>query len=354
MMYGRLRLLIVTLFAPALWTCATVGNAQAVPPPATRDSVSHISHLIGVHNRYALSLAERGACLSAEQEYFKALWLSAHRLDAMHGGATRSEALAAARRAFDESDDFARYLPENAGADVRPQIVGHKTTVLQNSTQPIAPLAALQGYYNYASTQLIRAVDGEPLASCALSGLAQIQALLLVDKHESTAPAKAIALFQAAIAVDPTNALAANELGVLFTKYGRLEPARQAFTLSLQAEQRPATWHNLARVYDLLGKPELAMQARNQKQILLETAKSEAGRTPQIAWVDLEEFNAVAGHTIDDNDARTALVDSRSEKQPANDDAVPRSASSNEESDGEKEGGLLRKVMSLPNWRKRG
>lgn len=237
-----------------------------------------------MHNRYALSLAERGACLSAEQEHFKALWLSAQLLDAMHGGTSRSEALAAARQAFDESDDFARYLPENAGADVRPQIVGHKTVVLQNSPQPIAPLATLQGYYDYASTQLVRAVDGEPLASQALSGLAQIQALLLVDKHESTAPAKAIALFQSAIAVDPKNALAANELGVLFTKYGRLESAHQAFTLSLQAEQRPATWHNLARVYDLLGKPEMATQARDRKQTLLEAERARQSVTLRL-WL---------------------------------------------------------------------
>ncbi len=340
----------------AVLACAAVLAAQAclaqVPTPGTFTK-SHISHLVDIHNQYALSLAERGACLTAEQEYYKALWVVARQLDTTAGSNTHCEALAAVRCAFDESDDFASYLPHQADADVRPHMVGHKTMLLRDSPQPVTPLVALQAYYQFAGEQLILAVGDEPRASQSLSGLAQIQAHVLVEQHESTAPAKAIALFQSAISVDPTNALAANELGVLLTKYGRLEAAKQAFLQSLRAAEQPNTWHNLAKIHERLGENELAAQARARMESLKQQRDSLGNSTASIKWVDSTEFVAQARSTNNEAESRTAATGGRLDKQTPNQVPLAEEAPADSADGTEAKVGLLDKVLSITKWRNR-
>ena len=274
-------------------------NANLRPNPGS-NAISEKAHpavesaalarLAQERNQYALNLAQRGAYFSAEEEYFKALWIVARKLDERHATATHSAALSAAQRAFEETKDFAKLLPDKADHDVRRFILGHKTHVLRGSPEPLPALSAMQAYYAYASEQLVLATGNEAVASTSLSGLAKIQSLLVAGPQESTAPAKAIALFQAAIAVDPKNAMASNELGVLLAKYGRFESARDALKQSLSGDQHPNSWRNLAKVYDILGEDQLAAQARKNWRTLKTTARTQNHSMAKVAWVDTETF----------------------------------------------------------------
>ncbi len=320
-----------------------VAGAQPAAPPA--NPALPISNLAQEHNKYALDLAERGAYFSAEEEYYKALWIVARTLDERHGTAAHSTALNAARRAFAETKDFASFLPDKADRDVRRHIVGHQTKLLRDSSQPISALLALQAYYTYASGQLVRAAGAESSASISLSGLAKIQPMLMATPQESTAPAKAIALYQAAIAVDPKNALAANELGVLLAKYGRLESARDAFTQSLSAEQHASSWHNLARVYDLLGQRELAAQVRERLSSLKDTEPTRDRHTAKIAWVETAAFVSRASYNDENSGHQDISSSGRSQPSEAEQPSILRTANNTDTTGIKRKTGLLRQLF---------
>jgi hypothetical protein len=119
----------------------------------------------------------------------------------------------------------------------------------------------------------------------------------------ATGSAKALLLHQAALSVDSNNFAAANEIGVLLARAGNYKAARTMFEHSIAVHAEPATWHNLAEVYDKLGDAGRAEMARNNSESLTKIQQTE-GQTPDeteiqtamVRWVDNEEFvsNGVA------------------------------------------------------------
>ena len=124
----------------------------------------------------------------------------------------------------------------------------------------------------------------------ALFGLAKVT---LVMGRAETAPSpdctrQAVVLYQAAIAADPKNFCAANELGVLFVECGRLEAARDMFIRSVSISPHPATWHNLAVVHGRLGETQLARQAQARADAAGKPSASPSA--PNVQWVDAATF----------------------------------------------------------------
>jgi hypothetical protein len=109
---------------------------------------------------------------------------------------------------------------------------------------------------------------------------------------------KAIAMHQAALAVDPRNALAAHELGVLLARCGQFDGARVALAHSATGASHPETWHNLAIVLEQIGDHTAAAQARQQAAVARgQSIRVSSGTgSPQqpVVWLEPGQFAATS------------------------------------------------------------
>ena len=173
-------------------------------------------------------------------------------------------------RAFQEANDFApRGSRLESDLDLAQVVSGHGTPVLKNeNVDHLAPIAAQQWYLEYAQQQLAFAGGHLPAASQALYVLARIYTVLDKTQLETQMLClpQAVALHQAALAVDPRNGRAANELGVLLVRFGQWEDARQVFLHSISVLPAPETWHNLSVVQARMGELELRAARRSSRR----------------------------------------------------------------------------------------
>jgi tetratricopeptide (TPR) repeat protein len=245
-------------------------------------------------------LGARGAVYAAEEEFLQTLQLVAQLRDERDNCEAYSKALAAGLTALAEADQFTAAAANPAAKkNVRALVAGHQTPVLKDSGKDEIPaLYALQRYYEFAQSQLLLAMGNEPGAADALFGLARVYAVQAAGGDEKAVVAKAIALLQIAIAIDPGNHLAANELGVLLARCGRLEQAKQAFLQGLAAHEEPELWQNLAEVHRRLGQSDLALRADQRGRSLRERQSQllDEARVPQVTWVDAATFAQTPGH----------------------------------------------------------
>lgn len=251
---------------------ATANSSQLRMPP-------FIAQQVAQHVDYGQDLADRGATHSARSEYMRALDVVAHALDAQQNSNYHRKALREALTALDETDDLTPHV-EQGDAGWRRSVEKHSTPVLKMpEMQNMHPFVAMQKYCEFAGQRLVAAMGNEPSASKALYGMARLELLMETPttSQASLAGPRAIVLHQAALRVDANNFQAANELGVLFAKYGQFEQARAAFLHSIRVEPQPVTWKNLAKVSNLLGDRETAHAAKHQQQWLAKQLEGEQG-----------------------------------------------------------------------------
>ena len=81
--------------------------------------------------------------------------------------------------------------------------------------------------------------------------------------------------------------MAANELGVLFARYGQLKKARSVLQYATKISTEPEPWYNLAKVYQREGQPREAQRAMNQYHRLKAAAEQANNKRPeqQVTWV---------------------------------------------------------------------
>lgn len=268
-------------------------------------SLQMIAPQAQAHIDYALNLAERGAVQSAQTEFIVALDLVADALDADTKNTARAHARAAQAglTAIKETTDF---VP----ADTRHNVVinlaqlasTHHTPVLKNvNVTNMTRAEALQRYHCFATQQLAFAGGKSAIASTALYGLGRAESVTTAgasNRNPLGAP-NAMALYQAALMVDPQNYMASNELGVLMARFGDLRGAADQFEHSLSIKPQEEAWHNLAVVYGRMGQTEKARQAELERETLLAgprtnggTPKSatDLGARPNLLWVDVDTF----------------------------------------------------------------
>jgi tetratricopeptide (TPR) repeat protein len=248
--------------------------------------------------RQGYDLAERGAMYSARSQFIDALRILADAMDAQRNTTAHARALNAGLRAIQEVDDF---VPRSGELDTdlnfRLLIDSHHTPVLkERSLAGITALQAQRLYLTYAQEQLAAAAGDQPVASLALHGLGKI-CTAPTEMHgprEQIAEAKAVVFQQAALMVEPKNFMAANELGVLLTRFGRLPEARSALEHAVAMSGGPTEWQNLAIVCDRLGEPAKATAARQQATLavarLQQAGYASAGLKYPIQWIDPTSF----------------------------------------------------------------
>jgi polysaccharide biosynthesis/export protein len=252
-----------------------------------------------------LKLAAKGAMYSARAKYIEVLQLGTDFLDAKRGTESQTRALASGLLALREADDFISGggTAIQAGSDPLTISVAHTTPVLKNArASRVTRMKALQLYYSYATRQLARAVDGLPEASTALCYLGRLQPYLVqgVDRKAALSEPKSLAFDEAAVMVNPRNFLAANELGVVLAKCGKLQPAKKALLYSASLRPRAETYHNLAVVYERLGDDD---QAKSMAAIAEKERRAEDNGprvtepTSSVYWVDHKAFVTQAAVT---------------------------------------------------------
>jgi predicted Zn-dependent protease len=246
------------------------------------------------HIHLGLDLASRQAVYSAQQEFVAALRVIATQWDIAAGTRAHEEALETALKTLNSlAPPSAQNGPPGAAAS------------------QLSVIAALQQQLLVIQQRLVFAVGHEPTASMALYLLGRSQAATAGEtaQEKVLAGPKAIAMYQAALAVDPADYLAANELGALLARYGQFEDAQAILSHGVSVAQQPALWHNLAVVYEKMGNTAAAQQARAQCDAL--TAAQGKGKTAQpqnaaasVRWTEPAEF--IRCSATDDYDSPSA------------------------------------------------
>jgi hypothetical protein len=246
--------------AAVIWMC---GQGLAQTPASLPE---HVTNEVQRRLDYALSLAERGAVLSARAETTDALRLIARTLDAAHPSEQRTQML-------DQALDSLF------------------------SETPAGP-AELHQRYHQATELLVQAVSGQPAASRALCTLGRLQTMpqSALEQNQKFSAPRAMSLHLAAVRTDPQNSEAAHELGTLFAQYEQLQQAEFWLKRCTVRTTHPESWDNLAAVLDKQGKTAEAATARARAR-QLETAvqASSSGDRPAVNWVDPATFAAISG-----------------------------------------------------------
>jgi tetratricopeptide (TPR) repeat protein len=252
---------------------------------------------------HASSMAQRGMLFSARTELIQALQLIVQALDVQESGTQHSTALAAGLTALDEARDFSVSAARPGDAvNVSAIASAHRTSHFRSATSTsLSPVIAQQQYLGQAQNQLAVAAGGVPAASQILYRLGRLQTAMAAHDADSLAlhGPQSIVFHQAALATDGANWLAANELGVLYARYGQLPEARQLLVHSVTVHPHVEGWHNLATVHSRLGETELAQRAEGERQLLAQQAgKSPANSNDMVRWVDPKTFAASGGNDV--------------------------------------------------------
>ena len=244
-----------------------------------------------------IASARRGALFSARADFIDALQQLAEARDRVAGGTTHATALREGLRALKEADEFAR-----AGAswdselNLKHLIQSHRTPVLkQTSVDQMSPSVAMDHYLDYAQRRLAQSTGPGPVASVTLYSLGRLQDSLTGESKPGrrSSARRAMAFYQAALLADDRNRMAANELGVLLVRSGRLPEARRVLRLAVSFGAPAATWHNLAVVHERLGERKLADLARQESEMARRNTVHEPS-APSVAWVPHDEFARIS------------------------------------------------------------
>lgn len=252
--------------------------------------------------RHGFELAGRGAFFAARAEFIGALRMTAEGLDTEHKTDSHSRALTAALTAIREAEDF---MPEGSrlesDIDLPLVVSTHVTPVLKTSAERVTSLTAMRCYLTFAQEQFAAAAEREVAGSMALRALGKLYDALAAKQgdSDSTAAPKAMVFFQAALLTYSENYMAANDLGVLLVRSGKLNAAKGIFEYSLTLSPQSATMHNLAAVHGRLGETALAARLQNEAERLeqIEISRRKyvqiSGDTA-IRWVDPQTFAQTA------------------------------------------------------------
>ncbi|MGD0383931.1 MAG: tetratricopeptide repeat protein [Thermoguttaceae bacterium] len=267
--------------------------------PVRSEQMESIARQADRQTRHGFELAGRGAYFAARSEFIAALRLVAQGLDADGRTKTHGKSLAAALTALKEAEDFltggARL---EADLDLPAIIAGHSTPVLKDADiASVTALTALKSYFTFAQEKLAQAEGSEVAGSMALHALGKLHEELAKGKGPGTKAAgpKAILFYQAALLVCTQNFMAANDLGVMLARNGNYEDARKMLEYSLSLRKQSDVWHNLAVVYEHLGRNDQARQAQQQSIIALQMEQARrqnmlVGGGDQVCWVDENTF----------------------------------------------------------------
>lgn len=243
------------------------------------------------HTNYGYDLMQRGAIHSAHDEFLEALWSVAQQNDSRQPSQGHVDCLASALETLDEADQIAELIrePDNQ------ILVGRLASQHRNPAarrvirQQLDAMAAMQAYYEVARSNLVSAMDGDRTGAAALRGLAAtIQQQASHGTPTTLAAPRSMVLLLAAHQSAPHDYGIANELGVMYARFGEFEKAETLLKRSLLAQEHAEPWDNLARVWQLTGQFELAFHAQQRADQV--RANHAATTADQLRLVELQEL----------------------------------------------------------------
>lgn len=245
-------------------------------------------------NQKGFDLARRGALYSAQAEFTRSLQVIGHARDEIFGTTQHHTAIVAALTALEEVDDF-----QKSQAAIKETVAKHRTIALKHrDVSGLTSVTATRIYCSYAQDRLLRGCGKLPAAARALYGLGNIE---LAISRESGGNArlgspKAMAMFEAALRIDPENHKAANALGILLARYGQYPLAVRFLQRSVRSHPTMEGWQCLAEAYEALGESQLAQQASSQCESMRQQKRpGQMSIQPagiNIRWVDQATFVA--------------------------------------------------------------
>ena len=249
---------------------------------------------VAIENGYRL--AEKGALYSARAEFLESLRGIALGLDAHFGESVHTDSLLAGLRSLKEADDFAATGDRlESPVDVEVVAAAHRTGPHVLASGEESSVLAMQKYYAFTQDRIVVAAGGSPVAAEALYGLGKVCMALAEqrDSSELMPGPKAMVYLGATLSVNPSHAMAANELGVLYARLGKLHEARQVLQQSVASRPLSASWQNLAVVHRRLGETALADQTHVHSQSLVFSGAGNSAPRGTVQWVAPAAFAAV-------------------------------------------------------------
>ncbi len=250
--------------------------------------------------RGASALASRGATYSARRELESALVTLSQALDSHSATTDFTQSLRTGLLAMEEAGDFAPSQARNQlNLDVALIVSRHQShAVSPAEARQWTPVEAARKYFSFAQSHLVAASGGSPVAAHALFGLGKLNANLSESGSaaERLYGPRSMLLHQTALMIDNSHYLAANELGVLLARFGRLNDARNVLRHGLTQGTSPEIWRNLADVHERLGEVELASLARAEWNRISQLSRREypdtvtAPNGVTVQWVDKATF----------------------------------------------------------------
>jgi tetratricopeptide (TPR) repeat protein len=284
---------------------APLTQAEAAAAVLSQEVIAQANRMM----KEAVQLADRGAIFAAQVEFERVLRMVSQSLDAKIGRSYHSRCLTRGLRALDEADDFASHSKcAETDTDLGGFIAGHQTTVLHSTdASTLTPLTAMRHYYDYAHDQLIRAGGHSSAASMSLFAMGRANTLMNRESNNKDTAPKSLAFYNAALAVDPNNAQAANELAVMLAKSGHLKHAADVLQQSSKSAPSSIGLRNLSQIYRQLGKQQAAQQVLVTHERLKTTpgalATTAGERHQQIRWVSPQQFNQTASAIDSSNES---------------------------------------------------
>jgi tetratricopeptide (TPR) repeat protein len=278
---------------------ASATPAPVLGPARDRSGFQAVSERIVALNYQAIRLANRGAVYAAKEDLLHALRIASQSLDAADGTSAYSQALNQGLTALREAEDFALHgAAATQPLEIDQIIAGHRTPVLREQAgYELSPVVAMQQYYGYAGQRLTFAAGELPAAADSLFWLGKVYNSLArqsVQADRLQGP-QAMVCFRAALAAAPQHYLAANELGVLFARYGELNEAKKLLQQSVTVKPHAEGWQNLAIVHERLGETQLAQLAKQEFTLAASRSPTAGKNQPPVTWLDTKQFAATAG-----------------------------------------------------------
>ena len=250
-------------YAPAAAAAVTPSPVTAVSPGPGWQAVGE-----QLADRVAKceALLERRAYLSAKEEIEGGIVYLVRIMDHRQNRVVSETAWAEAQQAMREADEFLAKERIASDPDMFNRLVqSHETPVLQGvDVSNLTPIAAAQHYRAYAERKLITASQGHPWFSelyYCLGRTHQAQA----DAGQMPSPElfeASLAYYRAAFAVQPENALNANQLGYVLL---RMDRPTEAFNQLIEVVRMPncplAAWQNVIEASNRLGNQRTAQWA---------------------------------------------------------------------------------------------
>ncbi len=260
------------------------------------------------------SLIYRGAFYSAREEAQQATLHLLRMLDLNSNQYTCEPAWNAAQRALAESEDFSmtQRLTTDDGL-LRRLIQSHETPILKDrDVTQVSPLTAAQHYRLYAQKKMSEAAQGHPWAGevfYTIGRVFQAEADSTTDNDNSAEALrwKAVTYYQAAYAVTPENALAANQLGYLLLQMDRPLDARDALIHSLRAGHSVAALENLIEASRRLGDTSTHRWAMQQYSAIPK-AGPQTQNIPPVVEVDPRTFAGLSPYASGPSPQHGGLV----------------------------------------------